>query len=241
MKKIYLNILLLMAGAATAALSSCNYAHCLKGSGHMVTENRKMSDFTKISIEGDFKIILKQDSSLNVTVTADDNLIKDIETEVSAGKLRIHARKHICGNRDLSITIGVHNLEGLKSSGAIDVSSDGKLTVKDINFDLSGANKLNLDLTAANVITTGSGATEINLKGQATSDKVDLNGVGKLYALDFVVSSYEIQTSGASECHINVLQSLKVSTSGAATVKYKGNPPNITNEKSGALTLEKEN
>lgn len=240
MKKIYLNILLLMAVASTATISSCNYMNCLKGSGHMLSENRKVKDFTRISIDGDFKIILKQDSSLNLTINADDNLLKNIETEVDASKLHIYARKHMCGNGDLTITIGVRNLEELKAQGAIEVTADGKLNVKDIKFNLSGASKITLDLNAANVTTSGSGATEMNLKGQATSHKVDFSGVGKLYALDFVVGSYEIHSSGASENNINVLQSLRVSSSGAATVKYKGNP-SITQDKSGALSIEKVN
>lgn len=237
MKKIHLNIMLLIAVAATAVLSSCDFVNCLKGSGHMVTENRKVSDFSRISVEGDFKIILKQDSSLNVTVNADDNLLKYIKTEVNGDKLRIHSKKHICNHGDLSITIGVRNLEELRSSGAIEVTADGQLNVKDIKFDLSGASKVTLDLNAANVTTSGSGATEINLKGQATSHTVDFSGVGKLYALDFVVSNYEIQSSGASESHVNALQTLKVSSSGAASVKYKGHP-SITSDKSGALSVE---
>lgn len=238
MKSIRLILLLLTGSATTLAISSCNYLHCLHGSGNVITENRKVKEFNRVSIDGDFKVILKQDSSLNLSVTGDDNLLKDIETEVDADKLHIHTRRQICGNSDLAITIGVHNLEELKSSGAVDISTDGTLNVKDISFNLSGASKLTLDLNADNVTTSGSGATEMNLKGQATSHTVDFSGVGKLYALDFVVGDYTIESSGTSENHVNALKTLKISTSGAASVKYKGNPA-ITSDKSGALSVEK--
>jgi hypothetical protein len=237
MKKLHLNILLLMALVATAALPACDMAHCVHGSGNKVTETRKVKDFTKIKVDGDFKIILKQDSSLNLNISADDNIMKIIETNITGDRLHIHTKEHICSGGEITIIIGVRNLEGLKASGAIEVSTDGNLKVKDIDFDLAGANKLTLDLNANNVTTSGSGATEINLKGQATSHKINTSGVGKLNALDFVVGSCDIASSGASECKVNVLQTLNISSRGATSVKYKGHPT-ITQDKSGALSVE---
>jgi len=54
-----------------------------------------------------------------------------------------------------------------------------------------------------------------------------------------VVGDYDISTSGAGNCEINVLHSLNVSSSGASEVKYKGNPSSVNNDKSGASTLQK--
>ena len=89
----------------------------------------------------------------------------------------------------------------------------------------------------ANVTTSGSGATEVNLKGQATSSNIDISGVGHVYALDFVVGSCNIETSGAGHCEVNVLNNLHISSSGASEVKYRGHP-SITNDKTGASSVE---
>ncbi|MEO6850844.1 MAG: DUF2807 domain-containing protein, partial [Mucilaginibacter sp.] len=112
---------------------------------------------------------------------------------------------------------------------------------KDLHLQLNGASKINMDLNAANVSTDGNGATEMNLKGQASSHKVDLSGSGKIYALDFVVGSYDIQTTGASHCEINVLHDLNVNTTGASEINYRGNPVNVNSSKTGASTLTKIN
>jgi len=236
MKKLYVNILLIITFISIIALSACDMVHCVHGSGNKITENRKVKDFTRIKVDGDFKVILKQDSSLNLDINADDNIMKIIETNVNGDRLHIHTKKHVC-NGEITITVGVRNLEELKASGAIDVSSEGTLKVKDIGFEFAGASKLNLDLNANNVTTSGSGATEITLRGQATSNNISTSGVGKLNALDFVVGSCDIQSSGASESRVNVLQKLNISSSGAASVKYKGHP-NISQDKSGALSVE---
>jgi hypothetical protein len=111
---------------------------------------------------------------------------------------------------------------------------------KDLDIDLSGATKVNLDLNAANVTTTGSGATELNLKGQATSHHINISGVGHVYAFDFVVGSCDVESSGVGHCEVNVLNNLNVHSSGASDVKYKGHP-SISNDKSGASSIEQVN
>jgi len=238
-KKAHLAMLLLITGLTVTALQACRFG-CIRGSGNVTSETRKVGDFTKIDISGDFKIILKQDSSLNLNITADNNLLKYIKTRVDGDKLYIHTKKHLCNSGQLTVIIGVHNLDELKASGALDISSDGTLTVKDIDFDVAGTSKLTLNLNAANVTTSGSGLTEMDLTGQATSHHVDISGVAKIYAFGFIVGDYDIETSGASHCDINVLKTLRVSSSGASEVKYKGNPSSVSNDKSGSGSVEKE-
>jgi len=238
MKKVHYYILLLVAGFSVAALSSCMF-NCVRGSGHPASETRKVAEFTKLDISGDFNIILKQDSSLTLDITADDNLLKFIKTKIEGNTLKIYTHKNLCNSGQMTITIGIHKLEELRSSGAIEVTADGKLVTKDLGFHLSGASKITLDLSAANVTTDGSGVTELNLTGQASSHHIDISGVAKVHAFDFVVGDYDISTSGAGNCEINVLHSLNVSSSGASEVKYKGNPSSVNNDKSGASTLQK--
>ena len=240
MKRLHLNILTLFAGVALLGLSSC-MLNCVHGSGNMKTENRKVTDFSKISISGAYKVVLKQDSSLSLTVTADDNLLKYIKTTVSGDKLSIHNKRNFCNTGQLTVTVGVRNLEEVSTSGVVEVESDGTIKTKDMHFGLSGASKVTMDLNAANVVTSGSGSSEINLKGQATSHDIDLSGDSHVHAFDFVVGSCEIESSGVGHSEVDVLNSLSVHSSGASEVKYRGNPSNVTNDKSGASSIEKVN
>lgn len=207
----------------------------------MVTDNHQVSDFNRIYIEGGFKVVLKQDSSLTLKITADDNLLKYIKVSVDDHRLHVYSKKNFCSSGELTLNIGVKNLEEIKGSGAVDITADGKLVTRDINFKFSGASKVNLELNAANVTTHSSGATEMNLKGQATSHYIELSGVGKINALDFVVGSCEIHSTGAGHCDVNVLNSINVHSTGASEVRYRGNPTSISNDKTGASSLKKIN
>ncbi|ASU33836.1 head GIN domain-containing protein [Mucilaginibacter xinganensis] len=237
MKKIHLIILALTAGITIAGIASCKLG-CVHGSGNQKSEDRKVGSFKSISISGGFKVILKQDSSYAVKITADDNLLKYIRTEINGDMLKVFTKKNMCNTGEMTVNIGIRELEGLKASGAVEVESDGKINVHDLRFKLSGATKITMDLTANNVSTKGSGVTEVNLKGQASSHSIDLSGSGKIHAFDFVVNTCNIETSGVGHSEVNVLNSLNVRSSGASAVKYRGNPT-IRNDKSGASSIEK--
>ncbi|WP_158828299.1 hypothetical protein [Mucilaginibacter lacusdianchii] len=63
MKKNYAQFLsLLLAALGISILSSCHFGE-VKGSGHRITETRKVDDFTKIELSGGYNVKLKQDNS----------------------------------------------------------------------------------------------------------------------------------------------------------------------------------
>lgn len=239
MKTLNFKILLLVAATSITLFSSCRRFRCVKGNGNVRTETRKMAGFTKVDISGGYKVTLKQDSSESISITTDDNLFKYIETTINGGTLRIHSRRNVCSSGETTIIIGVKNLDKISASGAVEVRSVGRLTVQDLNFDLSGSTKIDMELYAGRVRTNASGSTEVYLKGQAASHEIDLSGSGKVEALDFVVGKYKIGTSGASECKINVLNELDVHTSGASDIQYRGNPTKVNNDQSGASSIKK--
>lgn len=211
---------------------------CEKGSGKSATEDRKVGAFTKLNFSGAYKLVLQQGSP-SVKITADDNLLKLIRTDVSGDELKISTKGDICTKVPMEVYITNPDFQAVKSSGALDLSANGKLTLKDFDMEFAGASKVNLDLNAANVKTLTSGTADINLKGQATENMVTMSGAGNLNALDFVVANYRVETSGISHCKINVLKELSVNVSGAGSVEYKGNPTKINSEHSGLTSIKK--
>lgn len=240
MKKSCAQIVLLIAVLSLSFFaSSCKRFRRVHGSGNPSTEKRTVIDFSRIDISGGFKVILVQDSSSVVTVTADDNLLKYVKTTVEGGKLRIYSNRSLDSQTEMTITVGVKKLEEIHSSGGVEISSNGRINAGNFSFDLSGSTHVNMDLSAADVHTSGSGSTDLVLKGQAASHDIDMSGSSDVEALDFVVGKYNIETSGASKCRINVLKDLSVHTSGASEIEYRGNPSNISNHKSGASSVTK--
>lgn len=219
--------------------TACNNMDCVVGSGNQISETRKPGSFTKVETSGAIKVFLKQGGSNEVRIIADDNILPKIETRVSGGTLDIDMDGNFCDAGPVTVYITSSQYEGVDASGAVEITSQGKLKVQDFDLELSGSSKVSLEMDAANVKTSSSGASEINLKGQAASHELDLSGSSSIEALDFVVGKYRIESSGASNSKINVLNDLNIKSSGASEVQYRGNPQNIRNSESGASSLRK--
>ncbi|MBW4889618.1 DUF2807 domain-containing protein [Mucilaginibacter sp. HMF5004] len=237
MKKTQLFAFALSVLAVANIFSSC-HSGCTKGSGISATETRDAGVFSKIDISGPFVVTVKQDSVSSVKITADNNLMKEIKTNVSGDKLEVKTESGICPSGQIVVSISTKNLSAIKTAGEVKLTSAGKITAKDFEFDLSGVAKINMDLNADKVSTTGSGLTDLSLTGQAVSHKINLSGSGQVDALNFVVSQYKIESSGATDFKINVLNDLSINSSGASNIEYRGNPKNISNNKSGVGSLK---
>jgi hypothetical protein len=232
--------LLLFVFAGVAVFSSCRMFGCVSGSGKQITTDRQLSSFSKIDLSGAYKLILKQDSVSSLRIVADDNIQDEISTVVSNKELKIKLKgKAYCDPGPITIYASVAQLSAISASGSVEINSEGQLKTGNFNLDLSGASKVNLNLIADVVRTKGSGSTELNLTGQATEHNVDLSGSGNLTAFDFVSGKYNIETSGASHCQINVLNELNVRTSGSGDIEYKGNPKVVNNSQSGSSSIRK--
>ncbi len=231
---------LIAAVLSTAVLlGSCNSINCVSGSGNQVSSTRTVDPFTRIETSGSIKVILKQGDGSELRIIADDNIQKEIETFVRGGRLVIDLDGNFCDAGPITVYATSREYEGIDASGAVEILSDGKLNVKDFDIDLSGSSKVVLDLNAAKVSTSSSGASEISLQGQAGSHELDLSGSSSVDALYFVVGKYRIESSGASQSRINVLNELSISSSGSSDVEYRGNPSSIKNSESGASSLRK--
>ena len=218
--------------------NACN-TDCKSGSGNQTTENRPVETFSSVEFGGSYKVIISQDSSSSMKITADDNIIEDIKTRVSGGVLEISMDGNFCEVGEIVIELSTKQWLGIEASGASQITSAGQIKSEDFKIDLSGTSSIDLDLVTGTLRTNSSGSSKIMLRGQARSHDVDFSGTGSVKAFDFVVGDYKISTSGASEMEINVLNDLKVKTSGASKVSYKGSPKNVSNDESGSSEVIK--
>jgi formylmethanofuran dehydrogenase subunit C len=222
---------------AIMALNSCN-VNCIKGSGRQVTEDRNIGNFTKVEFGGAMKLKIRQDSSSFMRITADDNIQREIKTRISGDVLKIEMDGNFCNSGEIIIELSSKQWKGIKASGSTQIMSENQINSNKFELDLSGASTVNLDLVTGIFRAESSGSSEINLKGQARQCDISLSGSSEINAFNFVVSNYNIESSGSSKCAINVLNSLKINSSGSSKVIYKGNPKDIVNDKSGSSTLK---
>jgi hypothetical protein len=220
--------------------SGCSYAfNGIKGNGNVVKQTRELSSFTALEVGGAFHIVLKQGDKESVVVEADENLIEFIVTEVRGKSLVIKTSEEIHDSKVLNIYLTFKTLDEMEVSGACKLSSEDKLSFSELELECSGASDIILKMTATDLNLDLSGASQINLFGSANTVNLDLSGASDLEAFELEVDKYSADISGASSAEIFVRTELTSDVSGAASLKYKGDPSTATNDVSGAASVKK--
>jgi hypothetical protein len=236
-KNLTLVALSLMFGFLTLASSACMFMDGVDGNGNVIKETRDVSSFDAIKIGGAFEVYLSQGSSEGLVIEADENLMELIRVEVRGGTLVIDTEVNIRKSKEMNLYITFTDLEKMKLSGAVEVKSEEKLKFDNLELDGSGASEIDLHLEANRLECDFSGASEIELKGKANYCSIDNSGASELNAYDFIVGEYNIEISGAGDAKIHCTDILKARISGAASIRYQGDPK-VDSHVSGAGSIK---
>ncbi len=126
MKKIAYILIILLA-------ISCNSDKgwdCFKSAGNIVTRNFEVGSFSKIRIEGEVALNIKQSEIQTITVESCENLFSNISVTVEGETLVIKDLNKCNLVRDYGLTVAnvsVSNLTEIRNSSSFDVKSDGIL------------------------------------------------------------------------------------------------------------------
>ncbi len=210
----------------------------VEGNGIVKKETREAAPFDKIEVSGAFDIFIRPGNYAAVTINTDENLLEYIETYVKGGELHISSTKKLGHYEKLEVYLTMKEFNAASVSGACEIHSNGMLTGKDVEFDLSGAVELDLELECNDLEADMSGACELTLKGMAKTASFEISGAGEVNAEDFETEECKIDMSGAGEARIFVTKKLDIDISGAAEIYYKGNPGEINRDVSGAATIK---
>jgi hypothetical protein len=212
----------------------------LIGSGNLETEEYAFSNFTRVEISTAFQFEIQQSSSYNISVTADDNVMEYVQVSQVGQTLKIGLRTVTWfGPKTLRTSVTMPELRGLTVSGASRGDIYDFSSTEDLDITVSGASRVNGDITAGNAEFDISGASTIQLDGSANDMVASVSGASRLNLDDFTVNNADVNFSGASSGTINLDGRLDADLSGASKLWYIGEPTMGTINTSGASTVSK--
>jgi hypothetical protein len=139
----------------------------------------------------------------------------------------------------MRVYVTVKDLKHIDVSGAVDINTEGRITVPELSIDASGASDSKLELGVQKLKLDCSGASKMRFSGFATDVSMDLSGASDISGYDMLSENYDIEISGAGNAQINVSKKIRAEISGAGSVKYKGSPSEIDQSVSGAGSIKK--
>ncbi|MDG1572595.1 DUF2807 domain-containing protein [Robiginitalea sp. M366] len=237
-------VLLLLAVMAGSGLQA-QWGKRVRGNGQMTTETREVGSYDEVHVSHIFTVYLVPGNEGTLTVTGEENLMEYIETRVSGGRLDIKVRKGYQletsrGNKNgIRVEVPVRDLSAAHASGASDLIGQLPLQADHFRAGTSGAAEAQLDIQAGHLEIDISGASTLKLSGRAGTLEIEGSGAADLRAYDLQAREAEADLSGASDVQITASERLKARVSGAADLRYKGNPEQVDSKASGAGSVKK--
>lgn len=175
------------------------------GSGNLVSEERDVSSFDRISNDGIIDLDFTLGDTDFVEITADDNIIDKVRTRVVNGELQLYLDGDSFRDIQIKATITGNRLKGFRNTGT------GNAVVRNI----SGEDNFTL---------FNSGTGTIELGGDAVFLTLENEGSGNIAAFNLVVKEADITLIGSGNCELTCTDAMDVYIEGSGNVYYKGNP-----------------
>lgn len=215
------------------------------GSGKSATESRSsLGEFESIGLRGSMDLVVRQGSPSSVTVTADDNLLRLVETLVDSGAggarltVRWKSGVNITTQSKVTVHVVTPRLSGLASSGSGDIRIDAFDTPK-LEMALSGSGDAALgQLKTDDLRISISGSGDVQVGGQAGRLRVSIAGSGDVDAKQLQATEASISIAGSGDVAVNAAKKLAVTIAGSGDVTYTGDPE-LTRTVAGSGTVKR--
>jgi len=205
------------------------------GSGAMATFPVEVETFNAVSVGGNYRVIYRQAATSSLRVEIQENLFEHMQITVENGMLRVRSDVNFNTTAQNTPRLYVYTpyLESLSASGAVDASGWDTITAPTFSLSVSGAATVSIPVEVERLYASVSGSSNIALSG--TADHADLRaaGVVNIEAGELQTKDARIDVSGAGSIIIACSDTLNVVVSGAASVRYIGDPE-VTRRVSGA-------
>src|SRR5476651_1726477 len=145
-------------------------------------QTRQVSGFTGVSNSASFNVHIKIDGTESLKISADKDIINDIETKIEGNTLKLGFKNssfwhHNTGNVDIYIT--AKNLSRLSNSGSGSIKLDGELQ-GNAEVHISGSGNITAAVKAEKLTAHVSGSGSINLSGSSNDATYQISGSGQL-------------------------------------------------------------
>lgn len=224
-------------------LASCSKDHqWIRGEGSNVTNTRVVTDFNEISLSIDANVELIQDSTWQVELNGQQNVLDVIQTRVSGNRLCIDLKRGTHLRRHNTVTVKVHMpaLKGVDISGSGNVSCNNNFTMDNLNANVSGSGDIYLKGSVSGHFSANvSGSGNIDLSGESTcnSARYVISGSGDINAEWLKVVNTDASISGSGKMTIYTTGRLDADISGSGGIRYRGYPSmNVRISGSGKVT-----
>ncbi len=199
----------------------------VEGNGQLSSEERVISTFNKINIEGVFTVFLSQGDKGSVKVETDENIqpliLVFVDNEVLYIKMKDSSS--ISKMKKINIYIHISDIRKLTTTGVGKLTCINKLNLKQLYLNCKGVGVTELKIAAKKLVIESEIVGLLNLSGEVKEADIKHNGLGAIKAFDLKTEKLKLVTEGIGAVEVYATNELTIDMKGLGGVSYKGNPP----------------
>ncbi len=224
------------------SFSACSFfENCIEGQGPVVEQVIEIKNFESFVLQHSAVVYLKQSTEQRVSISAPQNIIDLLLTEVDNDTWKIDFSRCPRTEDKIKIYIESNDINEIAIQGSGKVYSEGQIETDELLIDISGSGLVDLELRVKELKTEISGSGDVHLTGETKLHDIEINGSGDVKANDLLSDETDIEINGSGDVKVNVSYSLEVEINGSGDVFYKGNVKDISSEINGSGKLNQEN
>jgi hypothetical protein len=198
-----------------------------RGSGETGEEVRDARDVRAVELTSFGNLYVELGDEEELRITADDNLLRYIETDVRGETLVIRHQRGIGlrPRQPIQYHLTVPALKSVRVSGAGNVTLP-ELDAERFDIEIAGAGSIDLEgLQADSLHVRISGAGDLEVEGGEVNEQdISISGAGDYRARYLDSDRAEVNLSGLGSATLRVREHLDVHITGAGSVRYVGRP-----------------
>jgi ABC-type Na+ efflux pump permease subunit len=207
-------------------------------------EKRQVSGFNELASSGPFEVHVNINGTESLKISAESDIINEIETVVDGGKLDIRFKHHYNWNHEhygkIDVYVTAKSLSSLVNSGSGSIRVEGVVSGNDVDVVLSGSGDIQSAVKSGNLHATISGSGSISLRGTADDTKVNISGSGEMKSRELKTNSASVSIAGSGSAYFKAEKSVSASIIGSGSVVYSGNASITSNRTIGSGSIRKE-
>jgi Putative auto-transporter adhesin, head GIN domain len=211
---VLLALVVLVAPSCTAV------APTIIGSGNAVTEQRTVGSFTKVRVDDAIKATVIVGPDITVSVTTDDNVLPDVSTTVTLGRLKVSMQGSAQPKTPVTVSITMPSLDDIGAGSASNVIATG--------------------VNSTSVSATADSAATLVVRGNADSVAVTASDAASADLGNVPAQSATVNVGSGAHATVNAQQSVSGSVDAGGVVTIEGNPPtvNVSSATGGAVVRD---
>ncbi len=217
-----------------------NALDCFQRTGDIIRQEVEVSDFTRILVNPNVELILKEGEVASVVIETGDNLLDEVSAVVEGDRLVLSNSNDCNFVRDFNQTkvfVTSPNITEIRSETQFDISSDGVLRYPSLVLfaedffeneggNITGTFTMEIDNEVLTVV--GNNIASFFIKGNVETLNVTFaSGTGRFEGGELISQDVNIKHRGTNKIIVNPQQSIKGEIRSTGDVISVNTPPII--------------